>query len=291
MGRRHVASRTCIRNDPADAVEGDPAGGGVQYICHCLGALRLCRRGIRCQPDSAARQLWLGPTHKRGASQHFGCRESHSRSRVGRARGYLLTGESSYLNSYNRSQADIPRLLEALRQAVFDNPSQIHRLDELRPTVEARLAEFGQIVELGPMRLSEALAMLQTARSRQLTVLIEEQLGQFRQSEVALLGERQQRADRDTILATLIATAMAVLAMLSAAMGAFLLRDQRSTSQLRVANEQLSLSHAHLRSILETVPDAMVVIDERGIIQSSAQPPSACSESPLPRFNNGMSAC
>jgi two-component system, LuxR family, sensor kinase FixL len=183
-------------------------------------------------------------------------------------RGYLLTGESSYLNSYNRSQAAIPRLLEALRQAVFDNPSQSQRLDVLRPTVEARLAEFKQIVELGPMRLSEALAMLQTARSRQLTVLIEEQLGQFRQSEVALLGERQQRADRDTIVATLIAAAMAVLAMLSAAMGAFLFRDQRSASQLRVANEQLALSHAHLRSILETVPDAMVVIDERGIIQS-----------------------
>ena len=183
-------------------------------------------------------------------------------------RGYLLTGESSYLNSYNRSQADIPRLLEALRQTVFDNPSQSHRLDELRPTVEARLAEFKQIVELGPMRLNEALAMLQTARSRQLTVLIDEQLGQFRQSEVALLGERQQRAGRDTILATLIAAAMAVLAMLSAAMGAFLFRDQRSASQLRAANEQLALSHAHLRSILETVPDAMVVIDERGIIQS-----------------------
>jgi two-component system sensor kinase FixL len=183
-------------------------------------------------------------------------------------RGYLLTGESSYLNSYNRSQADIPRLLEALRQTVFDNPSQIHRLDELRPSVEARLAEFKQIVELGPMRLNEALAMLHTARSRQLTVLIEEQLGQFRQSEVALLGERQQRAGRDTILATLIAAAMAVLAMLSAAMGAFLFRDQRSASQLRAANEQLALSHAHLRSILETVPDAMVVIDERGMIQS-----------------------
>jgi two-component system, LuxR family, sensor kinase FixL len=183
-------------------------------------------------------------------------------------RGYLLTGESSYLNSYNLSQAAIPRLLEALRQAVFDTPSQSQRLDVLRPTVEARLAEFKQIVELGPMRLSEALAMLQTARSRQLTVLIEEQLGEFGQSEVALLGERQQRADRDTILATLIATAMAVLAMLSAAMGAFLFRDQRSASRLRVANEQLALSHAHLRSILETVPDAMVVIDERGIIQS-----------------------
>jgi len=61
---------------------------------------------------------------------------------------------------------------------------------------------------------------------------------------------------------------MAVLAMLSAALGAFLLKDQRAGRQLRVASEQLAISHAHLRSILETVPDAMVVIDERGMIQS-----------------------
>jgi two-component system, LuxR family, sensor kinase FixL len=183
-------------------------------------------------------------------------------------RGYLLTGESSYFDSYNRAQAEVPKLLEQVRQAVADNPRQAQRLDELRPSVEARLAEFKQVVELGPMRLNEALAILQTARSRQLTALIEEKLGEFRQAELALLGERQQRANRDTIVATLIAAAMAVLAMLSAAIGAFLLKNQRSVNQLRVANQELAISHAHMRSVLETVPDAMVIIDEKGIIQS-----------------------
>ena len=114
-------------------------------------------------------------------------------------RGFLLTGESSYFDSYTRSQADIPKLLEALRQALSDNPSQILRLEELRSSIDARLAEFKQIVELGPTRLNEALAILRTARSRHLTTLIEEKLGQFRQAELALLGERQQRAERDTI--------------------------------------------------------------------------------------------
>jgi two-component system, LuxR family, sensor kinase FixL len=183
-------------------------------------------------------------------------------------RGYLLTGERSYFDNYDRARADIPGLLAALRQAVSDNPSQVQRLDELRPGIEARLAEFKQIVELGPTRLTEALAILQTARSRQLTALIKEKVGQFRQAELALLGERQQRANLDTIVATLIAAAMAVLAMLSTAIGAFLLKSQRSANQLRVANEELAISHAHMRSVLETVPDAMVVIDEKGIIQS-----------------------
>ena len=183
-------------------------------------------------------------------------------------RGYLLTGETSYLDSYNRSQANIPGLIEALRQQISDNPNQVQRLDELRPIVEARLAEFKQVVELGPAHLNDALEILRTARSQQLTALIEEKLGQFRQAELTLLGERQQRASGETIVATLIAAVMAVLAILSAAMGAFLLRNQRSASQLRVANEELAISHAHLRSVLDTVPDAMVVIGERGAIQS-----------------------
>jgi two-component system sensor kinase FixL len=183
-------------------------------------------------------------------------------------RGYLLTGESTYLDAYKRAEAEIPKLLGALRNAVFDNPNQVQRLDELRPSIDARLAELRQVVEFGPSRLNEALATLQASRSRPLTALIEEKLGQFRQTELALLGDRQQRAGRGNIATTLIAAAMAVLAMLSAALGAFLLRNQRSASQLRLANEELAVSHAHMRSILETVPDAMVIIDERGIIQS-----------------------
>jgi PAS domain S-box-containing protein len=183
-------------------------------------------------------------------------------------RGYLLTGENNYRDSYNRSQAEVPKLLEALRQLIFDNPNLVQRIDELRPIVEARLAEFKQVVELGPAHSNDALEILRTARSRQLTALIGEKLGQFGQEELNLLGERQQRASRESIVATLIASVMAVLAVLSAAMGAFLLRNQRSASRLRIANEELAISHAHLQSILETVPDAMVVIDERGTIQS-----------------------
>ncbi len=37
---------------------------------------------------------------------------------------------------------------------------------------------------------------------------------------------------------------------------------------IKTSKEQLSRSEAHLRSILETVPDAMIVSDERGIIRS-----------------------
>jgi two-component system sensor kinase FixL len=190
-------------------------------------------------------------------------------------RGYLLTGESTYRDSYDRAQAQIPGLLESLRQFVSDNPDQTRHLIELRISIEARLDEFKQAVELGRARLNEALAILSTARSRQLTPQIEQQLSQFTKAELSLLEERQRNADRVTVLATAIAAAMGILALLCAAIGAFLLERQRTIGQLQAANqvlagsqEDLKSREAHLEAILATVPDAMVVIDERGAIQS-----------------------
>jgi two-component system, LuxR family, sensor kinase FixL len=187
-------------------------------------------------------------------------------------RGYLLTGESSYLDSYNRSQADIPRLLTTLKQLVADNAEQTRRLTDLGPDLEARRAEFKTAVELGPGRLDEALAVLRTARSNQLTARIEDQLGQFRGIELSLLEERQRAADSTVVAATFLAVG---LALLCAAVGAYSLQRQRSIRQLRDANEELERSQeglhrreAHLQSILATVPDAMVVIDEGGAIQT-----------------------
>ena len=79
-------------------------------------------------------------------------------------RGYLLTAEGSYLESYKRSRASLLTGLETLRQLVSDNPPQIRRLDELRTSIDARLAELAQVIELGPSHADEALAILKSAR-------------------------------------------------------------------------------------------------------------------------------
>ena len=190
-------------------------------------------------------------------------------------RGYLLTGESVYLESYNRSRDLLPKILEDLRQLISDNPVQIRHLGELRASIDARLTELEEVVELGPSRLDEALAILKTARSKQFTPRIEIQLGQLRQTELSLLEARQQNHQRVTLLASVITSALGVLALLSAAFGAFFLQRQRTIDQVHATNLQLAASQdelkgreAHLQAILATVPDAMVIIDERGAIQS-----------------------
>jgi len=183
-------------------------------------------------------------------------------------RGFLLTGESSYFDSYNRSQAEMAGWIGALRQLTLDNPSQTQHIDELRPKIEARFDEFSRAVELGPTRLNEALAVLETARARRLTPQIEEGLGELRQAELSLLGERQRTADRAALLVTFFAAVTGVLALLSAAIGAFLLQRQRSIVELTNSQADLKNREAQLAAVLATVPDAMILIDENGTIQS-----------------------
>ncbi len=190
-------------------------------------------------------------------------------------RGYLLTGDNTYLESYNRARTELSGLLETLEQLVSDDPVQTQRVNQVRPDIEARLTELKQAVELGPARLNEALAILTTARSRQLTPQIQEQLQQLTRAELSLLEERQRRADRVAVLITLFASAMGLLGLLSAAVGTYYLERQRTISQLRAANEELTKSQellrnreAHLKAVLATVPDAMVIIDKEGLIQN-----------------------
>lgn len=183
-------------------------------------------------------------------------------------RGYLLTGDGRYLVMHDQAQAEISGLLDQLRRRIADNPGQIAQLAELRPLIEERLSELRQAVELGPTRLNEARDVWRTARAQRLAGLIDAAFWQFRQAEAALLVERQRTADRETVVVAAIAVAMAILAMLSAAIGTYLFRSHRDADLLSATNSELSLRQAYLQAIVETVPDAMVIIDENGIIQS-----------------------
>ena len=52
-------------------------------------------------------------------------------------RGYLLTGDATYLSTYSTSKDLIPDLLSSLTELVADNSVQTSRVDGLRSDIEA----------------------------------------------------------------------------------------------------------------------------------------------------------
>ena len=94
-----------------------------------LGMFVCCRSGIDRKPTVTRQRDSFGwVEHTNEVLRNISSVETRILEAKSGERGFLLTGESSYFDSYTRSQADIPKLLEALRQALSDNPSQILRL-------------------------------------------------------------------------------------------------------------------------------------------------------------------
>ncbi len=62
-------------------------------------------------------------------------------------RGYVITGDESYLEPYQSGTAGIGQVMKELRQLTADNPAQQKRLDEAEPLVALKLAELKRPVE------------------------------------------------------------------------------------------------------------------------------------------------
>ena len=170
-------------------------------------------------------------------------------------RGYLLTGEVSYRDSYAESRAAILGTLDALETQVADNPEQAHHLADLKPMIAARIGEFEHALALGPTHLSDALEVLSSARSTRLTPQIEDALGQMRRIELALLAVRQERVDHVSLLLALFAAAMSVLAVLSAGLGAVVF--ERHRGQRALAELQSELLHVSRLSTMGEMAAAL----------------------------------
>src|SRR6516164_10355568 len=63
-------------------------------------------------------------------------------------RGYVLTGDDTFLKPYQSAIARIPGSLDELRSLVSDNPDQIRRVDRIRMAINEVMAESARPVEL-----------------------------------------------------------------------------------------------------------------------------------------------
>jgi signal transduction histidine kinase len=75
-------------------------------------------------------------------------------------RGYILTGEDSYLEPYKRGLGEVRENTAEVRRLTADNTNQQHSLDQLEPVIAERLRELRERIEV---RRKEGLAAGATA--------------------------------------------------------------------------------------------------------------------------------
>ncbi len=132
-------------------------------------------------------------------------------------RGYLITGQPSYLQRYERSLPDVHETLDRLQAMTADNPRQQHLLQELEEPLEMRLRMLSDTAEL--RRTDGAAAAQQVVADgtgTRDTLRIQGLLDQMQAEEHRLLDDRiittsdEASATRSLIVQLVLAGALLV---------------------------------------------------------------------------------
>jgi CHASE3 domain sensor protein len=112
------------------------------------------------------------------------------------ARGYLVTGDRTFLEPYDRARRDWPSDLQGLRSLTSDNPAQQARLAELERLIKERVALLARL-ELPEAPTPRAPALLGTMlEGKQTMDAARGVIDEMEVAEVRLDGVRQREAER-----------------------------------------------------------------------------------------------
>ena len=110
-------------------------------------------------------------------------------------RGYLLTGDESYLAPYDSAMAALPRGLNELKHLTSDNPDQQARWVEINRLTSERMGVLKRAVELRKAsEVDAALALVRSGEGEQAMEALRSALDDIMRDERQLLEERKAEA-------------------------------------------------------------------------------------------------
>ena len=141
-------------------------------------------------------------------------------------RGYLLTGNEKYLQPYEDAVSKVNSELSAIATLTQDNAAQQTNLNQLKPHVDAKLAELKQTIDLHrSVGNAAALAVVNTDRGKVEMDAVRSQLGVMGQEETRLRIARLAEMQAASRTATVSGILAAVLGMaLTLAVGVLIYR-------------------------------------------------------------------
>jgi PAS domain S-box-containing protein len=178
-------------------------------------------------------------------------------------RGYLLTGDTTYLAPYERAKAEIGPRLDELARMTADNPSQQSNINQLRTLTREKMDEMAQTVSLYQSGNADAAkAMVLSDRGLLLMDRLRLLFAQMHSEETRLDGERDteyQHSIRMTAVSIWLASLAALLGVV--ALANFIVREralrEKHASELRVSEEWF-------RTTLSSIGDAVIATDRSG---------------------------
>ena len=184
------------------------------------------------------------------------------------SRGFVLTGEESYLQSYRASLASARQYEEAVRRLTVDNPKQQRELQVLEALVTQRIQFAELVVSLRRTQGSEAAAeKAQSAHDEVVSSAFDVEVRKLREEELGLLAQRDTDAKWQFLATKTVLLLGTILGLLVTAAAAW--RIHRDNSTRALAGEALRESEEKYRMLVSEVKDyAILMLDPQGQIMT-----------------------
>ena len=115
-------------------------------------------------------------------------------------RGYLITGDASFLEPYRTGSGDALAMFKELRHLTADNPNQQKRMDSIEPIIAAKLAELKGTIDLRAKgSVDESVKIVRGGEGKQLMDNIRRIMDEMAAEEHVL---RKQRAEEGAVAAS-----------------------------------------------------------------------------------------
>ncbi|MBW8078540.1 MAG: hypothetical protein GJU76_10805 [Gallionella sp.] len=160
-------------------------------------------------------------------------------------RGYVITGNPTYLDLRQAALDRVTAKYAELRELTADNTEQQHRLDTLKPVLDARLALFTKVIETVQSHdPAAAAAIVASGEGKQLHDHIRRIVDAMSQVENDLLRQRAHRAAQSNRYTRQVIVLGNLFGLILIALSLWQL--QREMSQRRMAEQVLRDTNAKL---------------------------------------------
>lgn len=240
--------------------------------------------GFRTSESLIENDRWVEHTHEvRSSLSELGARLLEIE---GSTRGFVISGEDSFLDPYRAALAASHGLFAQLRSLTADNATQQRRLDALSPLIDERLAHAKRSIELRGSGGAEAASSFITAgQGKQLSDRIRSVIAELDNEEHQLLEVRARDARASAATSKAVALWGSLLGILGIALiGWFIVSSlsqqigtavhqvQSSSTELQAAaNQQASGSREQATAMSEITTTISELLATSRQIAESAQ--------------------